>query len=128
MDFTFHSIKHIVLPYLDDLPAHSKYQVDHPMHLRAIFLRCRHYNILLNPHKCVFYVSSGRFLGFFISKHGICIDPLKVQAIIDLSTPSSLIQIQRLQPKANSLRRFVPNYTDLTKGFTHLLKKWVPFH
>jgi hypothetical protein len=54
MSYAFHDIKHIVQPYLDDLPAHSMHRSDHPAHLRAIFLRCRFYRIHLNPHKCVF--------------------------------------------------------------------------
>lgn len=64
MDYAFHDIKHIMQPYLDDLPAHSKYWFDHSMHLSAILLLWRHYNIRLNPHKCLFCVSSGRFLSF----------------------------------------------------------------
>jgi hypothetical protein len=59
MSYAFHDIKHIVQPYLDDFPAHSLRRIDHPMHLRAIFLRCRFYRIRLNPHKCVFCVESG---------------------------------------------------------------------
>jgi hypothetical protein len=59
MSYAFHDIKHIVQPYLDDLPVHSMHRQDHPTHLRAIFLRCRYYRIRLNPHKCVFCVESG---------------------------------------------------------------------
>jgi hypothetical protein len=33
MSYAFHDIKHIVQPYLDDLPTHSMRQVDHPTHL-----------------------------------------------------------------------------------------------
>jgi hypothetical protein len=33
-----------------------------------------------------------------------------------------------LQGKENFLRRFVPNYAEVAKGFTRLLKKDVPFH
>ena len=98
------------------------------MHLRAILLRFRHYKIQLNPHKCVFCVGSGRFLGFIVSKEGIQIDPLKVQAIIDFLAPSNLLQIQKIQVKAKFLRRFIPNYAEMAKGFTRLLKKGVPFH
>ena len=97
MSYAFHDIKHIVQPYLDDLPAHSLRRKDHPTHLRAIFMRCRYYKIRLNPHKCVFYVQSGRLLGFFVSKQGICVDPSKVEAIINLPPPSSLRQLQSFQ-------------------------------
>ena len=103
MSYAFHDIKNVVEPYLDDLPAHSARRDDHYEHLKAIFLRCRYYNIRLNPHKCIFCVETGRLLGFIVSKDGITIDPLKVQAILDLPSPSTLLQLQSLQGKANFL-------------------------
>jgi hypothetical protein len=59
MSYSFHDIKNIMQPYLDDLLAHSMCWVDHPIHLRAIFIRCQFYHIRLNPHKCVFCMESG---------------------------------------------------------------------
>ena len=122
MNFAFHDIKAIVKPYLDDLPAHSRKRIQHPYHLRLIFERCRHYKIRLNPHKCVFYVESGRLLGFIVSSRGIQVDPLKVEAIINLPPPHSLKQLQSLQGKSNFLRHFIVNYAKITKGFMRLLK------
>jgi hypothetical protein len=100
---------------------------DHPTHLWAIFLHCHYYRIRLNPHKCVFCVESRRLLGFIMSIHGIRVDPLKVEAILNLPPPSTLRQLQSLQGKTNFLRRFIPNYIELTKGFTRLLKKGYDF-
>jgi len=88
----------------------------------------RHYKIWLNPHKCVFCVGSSQLLGFVVSKDEIWLDPCKVQAIIDMPTPSNLLQIQKLQGKANFLRRFIPNYAEHAKGYMLLLKKEVPFN
>lgn len=85
-------------------------------------MRCKHYKIHLNPHKCIFCVQSGRLLGFIVSKYGICVDPSKVDDIINLPPPSTLCQLQSLQE-----RRFIPNYAKLTKRFTQLLKQSVPF-
>ena len=62
-----------------------------------------------------------------MSKYGIQLDPLKVQAIPYFPAPSNLLQLQRLQGKANFLRRFIPNYAKMAKGFTPLLKKGIPF-
>ena len=39
MNFSFHDIKAIVEPYLDDLPAHSRKRIQHPDHLWLIFER-----------------------------------------------------------------------------------------
>ena len=94
MNFSFHDIKVIIEPYLDDLPAHSRKRIDHPDHLQLIFKRCKYYNIHLNPHKCVFCVESGRLLGFIVSNRGIQVDPLKVEAIVNLPPPRSIRQLQ----------------------------------
>jgi hypothetical protein len=127
MSYVFHDIKHIVQPYLDDLLTHSMRHQDHRTHLQTIFLCHHYYRICLNPHKCVFCVESGRILSFIVSIHGIWVDPLKVEAILNLPPPSTLHQLQSLQGKANVLHRFIPNYVELTKGFTQLLKKGYDF-
>jgi hypothetical protein len=123
MSYAFHDIKHIVQPYLDNLLAHSLHRVYHPTHLRAIFVCCRFYCIRLIPHKCIFCIESGRLLGFIVSRHGIRVDPIKVEEILNLPSPSTLCQLQSLQGKANFLHRFIPNYAEITRGFMRLLKK-----
>ena len=127
MSYMFHDIKHIVEPYLDDLPAHSQWWEDHPDHIRDIFLRWHLYNKWLNPHKCVFCIETGCLLGFVISKDGIWIDPLKIAAILDLPAPTTLLQLQSLQGKENFLCRFVCNFTEKTHGYMCLLQKNTPF-
>ena len=121
INFPFHDIKNIIDSYLDDLPAHSCKRRDHPYHLRMIFERCRHYKIRLNPHKCVFCIESRRLLGFIVSNRGIQVDPLKVEAIVNLS-PHSIRQLQSLQGKSNFLQHFIVNYYNITKCFMRLVK------
>ena len=92
---------HIVQPYLDDLPSHSLHRANHLTHLRAIFMRRRHYRIRLNPHKCVFCIEIGCLLGFVVLKADLHVNPSKVEAIVKLPPPSTLRQLQSLQGKAN---------------------------
>jgi len=66
-------------------------------------MRCRHYRIRLNLHKCVFCTETGQLLGFVVSKADICVDPLKVEAIVKLPPPLTLRQLQSLQAKENFL-------------------------
>ena len=87
MTLIFHDLKLIIEVFLDDLAAHSRMRMRHSYHLRLVFERCRHYDVRLNPHKCIFCVKSGRLLGFIVSKEGIRVDPLKVEAILQLSPP-----------------------------------------
>ena len=50
--------------YVDDLVVKAKNPVEHLLHLRQGFERCREYNLGMNSSKCTFRVSSKKFLGF----------------------------------------------------------------
>ena len=85
------------------------------------------FNICLNPHKYVFYVEFGRIIGFIVSKDGIHIDPLKIEAISALPTPMNVTKLQSFQGKEKFLHCFVCTYAERTHGFMRLLKKDTPF-
>ena len=55
--------------------------------LRETFNMLRQYNMKLNPSKCAFGVSSGKFLGFMVSHRGIEANPDKIQAILNMKPP-----------------------------------------
>lgn len=50
----------------------------------------------LNPAKCSFGVGSRKFLGFMVSKRGIEANHEKVKAILDMSSPRSINEVQKL--------------------------------
>ena len=54
-------------------------------------------------------------------------DPLKVEAIVNMPPHRSIRQLQSLQGKSNFLQRFIVNYAKITKGFMRLLKQQIPF-
>ena len=53
--------------YVDDMPVKSKRVEQHLDDLRATFNILRKYQMRLNLAKCVFGVSSSKFLGFMVS-------------------------------------------------------------
>lgn len=73
------------------------------------------------------YIESGRLLWFAISKEGIHLNILKVEAILNLPPLTSLHQLESLQGKANFLRCFIPNFAKIAKRYTCLLKHETPF-
>ena len=64
--------------YVDDLLVKSKEESDHLTHLAEAFHILRRYQMKLNPAKCAFGVSSGKFLGHVISRRGIEANPEKI--------------------------------------------------
>jgi len=77
----------------------------------------------MNPLKCVFRVTSGKFLGFIVRKEGIEIDPDKVKAVIQMPPPRNLRELRGLQGRLAYIRRFISNLSGRCQPFTRLLKR-----
>jgi hypothetical protein len=70
-----------VLAYVDDVVIHNKKKDQHIEDLRETFANLRMYGIMLDPEKCIFWVSRGKLLGCMVSKLGIEVNPKKIDAI-----------------------------------------------
>lgn len=77
----------------------------------------------LNPMKCAFGVSAGRFLGFMVSHRGIEANPEKVEAILSMKSPRTTKDIQRLVKRVVAFSRFILKLTNKCFPFFRLLKK-----
>ena len=61
----------------------SRWEDNHLDDLKETFDSLCSYNMKLNPSKCTFEVTAGKFLGFMVSQKGIEVDLDKIQAIGD---------------------------------------------
>ena len=77
----------------------------------------------LNPSKCVFGVASGKFLSFMVFQRGIEANPEKVQAIINMASPQTVKEVQKLIGKIAALNRFFSRAMDKCLPFFKTLKQ-----
>ena len=91
-----HQIGRNVQVYMDDMLVKSLYENNHLDDLQETFDTLRSYNMKLNPNKCVFEVTAGKFLGFMVSQRGIEVNPEKIQAIMELRLPRTVKEVQSL--------------------------------
>ena len=77
----------------------------------------------LNPAKCAFGVSAGKFLGFIVNNRGIEANPDKIKIVLDMPPPSNIKEVQRLTGRIAALRRFVSKANDKCQPFFQVLKK-----
>ena len=75
---------------MDDMLAKSKEEEHHLDDLKEMFETLRLYEMKLNPNKCVFGVSSGKFLGFMVSQRGVEANLDKIQAILEINPPKNV--------------------------------------
>ena len=93
------------------------------MYLEKVFIRALKYGISLNPRKCHFGVTKGKLLGNLVGKHGVGIDPKRVEAIDKIQKPKSVKGIQSFFGQINFLRRFVINFAEISRPISRMLKK-----
>jgi hypothetical protein len=116
MDIAFRGlINKFVVVYLDDIIVYSKIREEHIPHLKAIFERCRRYEISLNPKKSIFAMEEGTLLRFVISPEGITIDPGRVEAIKAIVLPHNKKAMQSFLGKINFVRRFISDFAEIVK-------------
>ena len=95
--------------------------------LRAVLARCEETNLVLNWEKCHFMVQEGIVLGHRISARGIEVDRAKIEAIEKLPPPSSVKGIRSFLGHAGFYRRFIKDFSQITKPLSNLLVKGIPF-
>ena len=123
MDIDFMGLKdNFVLIFLDDLTVYSNSHEEHLQHLRKVFLKCRQFGISINPKKSQFDLREGKLLGHIVSAKGVKIDPVRVEVIQKLSIPRSKKDIQSFLGKINFVRKFIPNFSELVKHITSMLR------
>ncbi|KAJ9532014.1 hypothetical protein QJQ45_003723 [Haematococcus lacustris] len=109
-----------VLVYLDDILVMSRSPAEHVQHLREVLQVMKDNNLYAKLSKCEFNKPELKFLGHIVGRHGIAVDPAKVQVIQDWAMPTCLKELQAFLGLANFFRRFIAGYSTIAAPLTHL--------
>ena len=118
-----HQIERNVQVYVDNMLMKSQREDGHLDDLKVTFDTLHSYNMKLNPRKCAFVVLAGKFLGFMESQRGIEVNPNKIRAIMEMTPPRNIKEVQSLNGKVVALNRFVLRAMDKCLPFFRTLKK-----
>ncbi|GFX73389.1 hypothetical protein TNCV_5089431 [Trichonephila clavipes] len=112
-----------VFAFVDDILVASSSPEEHFLqHLQILFTRLQQYGLSLKPSKCIFGVTTIKFLGFKVSESGI--EPLsdRVDCILNFPQPTTLTQLRRFLGLFNFYRRFVPKAAHLLAPLNKFLE------
>ncbi|MFN9981037.1 MAG: hypothetical protein ACK53Y_14010, partial [bacterium] len=90
--------------------------------LQQFFQVLQENGLTINPAKCVFAVSSLKFLGHMVDEAGITPLPKHVATVQDCPPPADIKQLQRFLGLINFYRRFLPAVARTLQPLTDLLK------
>ncbi|CAG9093322.1 unnamed protein product [Plutella xylostella] len=116
------------LVFLDDVIIYSHDLESHIQKLNLVFDKLRHFNLKLQPDKCEFLRREVAYLGHVITDKGVSPNPEKVKAVSEFPVPKNPKDVKSFLGLAGYYRRFIENFSKITKPLTSLLKKDACFH
>ena len=128
---TFQKIMHVILKnenwtsclvYLDDVLIFGKDYPEHLHRIELIFQKFSDAGIKLSPNKCNFFQTELQFLGHMVTSEGIKPDPNKVAKVSNWPKPCSIEDLRSFLGFSNYYRRFIKNYSDLTRPLELMMK------
>jgi hypothetical protein len=112
-----------VVVFIDDIILFSKTEEEHENHLRMVLKKLRSNQLYAKFSKCEFWLTEVAFLGHVISTGGISVDPSKVKDVLNWMPPTNALKIWSFLGLAGYYRRFIKDFSKITKPMTRLLEK-----
>ncbi|KAL4366223.1 hypothetical protein GQ457_05G020980 [Hibiscus cannabinus] len=95
--------------------------------LEKVLERCKETNLVFNWEKCHFMVDEGIVLGHKISSKGMEVDKAKIEVISKLPPLTTVKSIRNFLGHAGFYRRFIEDFSKITKPLCSLLEQGIPF-
>ncbi|KAG5723957.1 hypothetical protein E4T56_gene9752 [Termitomyces sp. T112] len=109
MNDIFHDMNDIfVIIYLDNILIYSNLLAEHSEH-------------------CSFHTTEVKYLRVIVTPDGVCMDPAKVNVILNWPSPQNVKEVQSFLEFANFYRCFINNYSGITKPLNRLTWKDTPW-
>lgn len=104
-----------VLVYLDDILVFSKSAEQHEKDLDMVLSRLAEFKLYAKQSKCHWNLPEVEFLGHFVGRNGVRVDPRKVQIVQDWPVPKNVTELRSFLGLTNYFRRFVHAYSAIAR-------------
>ena len=112
-----------VISIADDISVVGHDEKEHDKNLHALFKCAQERGMVFNAEKCQIKTPEIMFFGNIYTKDGIRPDPAKIQAISDMSSPTSRSQLQSFLGLITYLSSYIPKLSEHTAALRKLLHK-----
>lgn len=124
MNDLFHPfIRKFVLVFFYDILVYSQNFDEHLKHFECVLQTLHQGKFFVKLPKCVFRKRWIDYFKHIMSTNGVEPKPLKIQAMLDWSVPTSLKSLRGFLKLTGFYWYFIKNYTQLASPLTHLLCK-----
>ena len=96
---------------------------EHNGRLEAVLIHTREDNLKLNAQKTKICQTSVNYVGHTVTAQGLKPNPERLQAILDMPTPTDKAAVQRFLGMVGYVSRFIPTMADITKSLRTVIQK-----
>jgi hypothetical protein len=108
-----------VIVYLDDTLTKE----ENLRHLALVMRRLQREKLLINLKKSSFMKTDLVYFGFVISSNELKMDPEKVKAIKEWSSPRNIFEVRSFHGLSNFYRKFIRNFSGICASMMDTVKK-----
>ncbi|GKF00350.1 putative reverse transcriptase domain-containing protein, partial [Tanacetum coccineum] len=112
-----------VIVFIDDILIYSHNKEEHEDHLRIILEALKKEKLYAKLSKCDFWISIVQFLRHVIDSQGIHVDPAKIEAVKNRTSPTTPTEVRQFLGLAGYYRIFIEGFSKITKPLTELTQK-----
>ncbi|GJW93821.1 putative reverse transcriptase domain-containing protein [Tanacetum coccineum] len=112
-----------VIVFIDDILIYSRNEEEHANHLRIILELLRKEKLYAKFSKCDFWIHIVQFLGHLIDSQGLHVDPAKIEAVKNWTSPTTPTEVRQFLGLAGYYRRFIKGFSKIAKPMTKLTQK-----
>ncbi|GJV97213.1 putative reverse transcriptase domain-containing protein [Tanacetum coccineum] len=109
--------------FIDDILIYSRNKEEHANHLRIILELLKKEKLYAKFSKCDFWIRIVQFLGHLIDSQGLHVDPAKIEAVKNWTSPTTPTEIHQFLGLASYYRRFIKDFLKIAKSLTELTQK-----
>jgi RNase H-like domain found in reverse transcriptase len=111
-----------LIVWLDDISGYASDEAARMKLLREVLLRCAKYGLKLYAKKCYFFKAEVKWCGKMVSAAGLSHCPERIQGLVEMQPPTTAGELQQLLCALNWMRQSIPQYSELTAGFSAVLE------
>ncbi|GKE02972.1 putative reverse transcriptase domain-containing protein [Tanacetum coccineum] len=112
-----------MIVFIDDILIYSRNKEEHANHLRIILELLKKEKLYAKFSKCDFWIRIVQFLGHLIDSQGLHVDPAKIEAVKNWTSPTTPTKIRQFLGLAGYYRRFIKDFSKIAKSLTELTQK-----
>ncbi|GKB00558.1 putative reverse transcriptase domain-containing protein [Tanacetum coccineum] len=96
---------------------------EHANHLKIILKLLKKEKLYAKFSKCDFWIHIMQFLGHLIDSQGLHVDPAKIEAVKNWTSPTTPTEIRQFLGLAGYYQRFIKDFSKIAKSLTELTQK-----